>query len=299
MAVTKRFYNRQNDYEKVFELLIQTYQPGGKFSNWHPSRWEYMHFHTYYQDKLTGKSGVWEENGKIVAIVHNELGDGMAYFTVYPEYSYLKPAMLKHAEEYLAKIDNGKKMLRVYGNDFDVELNQLFQSHGYGRQEVNLQHHTICFFNMENPFPAITLPEGYKIVSLEDNNDLIQVDRVQWRGFNHEGEPPEDGVEARKLMQSAPNFRKDLTIVTQASDGRFASYVGMWLCLEKKVGYVEPVCTDPDFRKLGLGKAALLESVRRCIEQGAEEVIVESSLPIYLSAGFIPKFVRYAWDKEF
>ncbi len=72
-----------------------------------------------------------------------------------------------------------------------------------------------------------------------------------------------------------------------------------WLCEEKKVAYVEPVCTDPDFRKKGLGKAALLESIRRCIEFGAEEVIVESSLPIYLSSGFFPKFIRHPWDKEF
>ncbi|MFN7249691.1 MAG: GNAT family N-acetyltransferase [Anaerobacillus sp.] len=299
MKVTKRFYNRKSDYKKVYQLFVDTYEPGGKFINWHPSRWEYMHYHSYYQDKFTEKSGVWEVNGEIVAIVHNELGEGDAYFTFHPDFTFLKSEMLAHAEEFLYKTENGKKKLRVYGHDFDLELNELFLNNGYVREDGYTQAHTVTFFNMDQPFPEIHLPEGFSLTSLDDDNDLVKVDRVQWRGFDHEGEPTEDSVNDRELMQSAPNFRKDLTIVTVAPDGQFASYVGMWLCKENKVGYVEPVCTDPDFRKKGLGKAALLESIRRCIASGAEEVIVESTLPIYLSAGFIPKFIRYPWDKQF
>ena len=299
MKATKRFYNRKKDYEKVFQLLIDTYQPGGKFRNWHPSRREYMHFHSYYQDEFSEKSGVWEVDGEIVAIVHNELGEGEAFFTVHPDHTYLKPEMLAHAEEYLFKVEDGKKKLRVYGNDFDKELNELFLNNQFVRNEENPQYNTICFFDMVKPFPTIKLPEGFVLRSLEVNYDLVKVDRVQHRGFNHEGEPPEDGVKGRELMQSAPNFRKDLTIAVEAHDGQFVSYVGMWLCQEKKVAYVEPVCTDPAYRKMGLGKAAVLESVRRCMELGAEEVIVEASLPIYLSAGFKPSFIRYPWDKKY
>jgi hypothetical protein len=45
------------------------------------------------------------------------------------------------------------------------------------------------------------------------------MDRVLWRGFNHPGEPPADGIEGRKKMQSVPNFNKDLKIVTVAPNG--------------------------------------------------------------------------------
>lgn len=298
MTETKRFYNRETDYEKVYQLLVETYEPGGQFINWHPSRWEYMHYHPYYDDKLTEKSGVWEVNGKIVAVVHNELGGGDAFFTVHPDFTYLKPEMLAHAQEHLTKLENGKRKLRVYANDFDQELNELFKSKGYCRQEDHLEHSTICFFD-QTKYSNTRLPEGFTLRNLQENNDLVQIDRVLWRGFNHEGEPPEGGIADRELMQSAPNFRKDLNIVVEARNGQFVSNAGMWLCKENKVGYVEPVCTDPDFRKMGLGKAAVLESVRCCIESGANEVIVESSLPLYLSAGFVPKFIRYAWDIEF
>lgn len=40
--------------------------------------------------------------------------------------------------------------------------------------------------------------------------------------------------------------------------------------------YVEPVATDPDYRRMDLGKAAVLEGIRRCGELGAEVAYVGS-----------------------
>ncbi|MFA9560639.1 GNAT family N-acetyltransferase [Evansella sp. AB-rgal1] len=294
----KRFYRRERDYERVYQLLVETYKPGDRFRNWLPSRWEYMHFHSDYKDEHAENSGIWEDSGKIVAVVHNELDLGEAFFTVHPDYEFLKPEMLDHAEHYLTKLlDDGTRKLTVYGNDFDEDLSSLFSKKAFIKQEKHLYYYTICLIK-ESPIVG-ELPEGFKLKSLAEDNDLVKVDRVQWRGFNHEGESPEEGVAERELMQSAPNFRKDLTVVVEEPNGEFVSYVGMWLMDELRVGYVEPVCTDPDYRRMGLGKIAVQESICRCMEAGAETVVVESSLPIYLSCGFQPKFVRYPWVKSF
>ena len=107
-----------------------------------------------------------------------------------------------------------------------------------------------------------------------------------YRGFDHPGEPPADGVEGRKKMQSAPNFRKSLNIILESSDGDFASYCGMWYEPNHKIAYVEPFATDPDYRRMGLGTAAVLEGIRRCGELGATVAYVGTARAFYLNIGF-------------
>jgi len=98
-------------------------------------------------------------------------------------------------------------------------------------------------------------------------------------------------------MQSAPNYKRNLNIVVVAPDGNYVSYCGMWYDEINKIGYVEPVATDPDYRKMGLGKAAVLEGVRRCKELGANKVYVVSNQQFYLNIGFEIIYKIEAWLK--
>ena len=67
-------------------------------------------------------------------------------------------------------------------------------------------------------------------------------------------------------------------IVVEAPDGRFVSYCGMWYEPVHSIAYVEPVATDPDYRRMGLGRAAVMEGIRRCGALGATEAWVGSDL---------------------
>ena len=44
-----------------------------------------------------------------------------------------------------------------------------------------------------------------------------------------------------------------MTIVIEGPTGDFVSLCGMWYQAVNKIAYVEPVATDPDFRRMGLG----------------------------------------------
>jgi predicted N-acetyltransferase YhbS len=142
------------------------------------------------------------------------------------------------------------------------------------------------------------LPAGYRLSSLAESDDVAKADRVLWRGFDHEGEPPPESLADRRFMQSAPNFRRDLNIVVLDAAGGFAAYAGLWLEPRGRVAYVEPVATDPDHRRRGLGRAAVAEGLRRCRTEGAEVAFVGSELPIYGSLGFAVE-TRYAtWHRR-
>lgn len=297
MAISLRSYNT-DDYDLIDRFLIKTYQPGGRYCNWLQPRWEYMHSHPYLNESALSKIGIWEDSGDIVAVVNYEADLGDAYFALQPEYSYLKSDMIEYAEQHLyGTSDDGQKYLQAYINDFDSEFESIVKSKGYIHNEDDYE--TISQFVIKDQIPEITVPDGYQIKSLQDNNDFRKISRVIWRGFNHPGEPPEEEIAGKIKMQNTPNFRKDLVIVVEAPNGDFASFCGMWYEATNKFAYVEPVATDPSYRRMGLGKAAVLEGIRRCAELGATVAFVESEQQFYMDIGFEKVFKRNVWTKNF
>ena len=59
----------------------------------------------------------------------------------------------------------------------------------------------------------------------------------------------------------------------------------------------EMVATDPDYRRLRLGKAAVLEGIRRCAELGAKEAFVGSDQLFYQTIGFQKVYNTECWVK--
>jgi predicted N-acetyltransferase YhbS len=295
---TLRGYQAPEDFERVGNFLVETFRPGNETGNWLQPAWEYMHSHPYLDKNSLGKIGIWEESGKIVAVVHYESRLGEGFFQLHPDYGHLKPAMLEYAEENLwGEGKNGTRFIQAYVNGFDFEFVSLVQSRGYLKDEAG--DRPLSMLPIASPFRATELPKGFHLKSLAEDNDLEKIHRVLWRGFNHPGEPPADGLAERANMQLAPNFREDLKIVIVAPGGSFVSFCGMWYEPTNRIAYVEPVATDPDFRRMGLGKAVVLEGIQRCGLLGAEIAYVGSDAPFYQALGFRKIFTSECWVKYF
>jgi predicted N-acetyltransferase YhbS len=85
--------------------------------------------------------------------------------------------------------------------------------------------------------------------------------------------------------------------VAVAPTGEYVSYAGIWHETANRYGYVEPVATDPACRRLGLGRATVLETLRRVQSEGAEVAWVGSDQVFYKAIGFEKKFQRNLWVK--
>jgi predicted N-acetyltransferase YhbS len=292
MSIVVRAYDFPADFEAVSQFLIRHYQPENRDGNWFQPAWEYMHYHPLLDRGTLRHVGVWEDRGEIVAVAHHEWQMGEAFFQVHPAYPRLKPELLNYAEAHLAG-DNGRPGLAAFINDFDHEFEAIASARGY-RPDPTYSRPTSRMV-IPHPFPAIALPPGFHLQSLAEDDDLAKIDRVLWRGFDHPGEPPAEEAGSREIMLSGPNFRKDLTIVVVAPEGHFVSYCGLWYEPVNRLAYVEPMATDPDYRRLGLGKAAMLEGIRRCAAEGAMVAYVGSDQPFYLATGFEKLYDSRPW----
>jgi predicted N-acetyltransferase YhbS len=285
------------DFPAISDFLYTLYLPDNRDGNWFQPIWEYAYTHSYFDETSVGRIGIWEEGGAIVAVALYESRLGEAFFQVAPGYAHLKPEMLAYAEAHLAGTTReGQRYLHAFVNDFDVAFEQVVQERSYALNPR--EHRPMAQFVIPDPFPPITLPDGFRLKSLAEDNDLAKVHRALWRGFNHPGEPPADGIAGREKMQSGPHFRKDLTIVVEAPNGAFVAFSGLWFEPVNRFGYVEPVATDPDYRRMGLGKAAVLEGIRRCGAEGATVAYVGSDQPFYLAMGFKVLYSLNCWRRD-
>jgi predicted N-acetyltransferase YhbS len=296
MATEFRNYTSEtgftNDFHRVRDFLVRINRRNPIQYDFEWGRWEWAFSLPCLETENLSKIGIWEDDGEIVALATYEEKPGSIYFCIEPEYHSLKEEMLDYAREHLCD-EQGK--LKVLINNVDSELQKIATAKGFVATQ-DIEGNSVYDIDMERK--AYSLPDGYSIISLADDFDIVKFDRVLWRGFNHEGDPPatEADLADRRTSISGPHLNLDLCILVVAPDGEYASYCGMWYDSETQYALVEPVATDPDHRMLGLGRAAVLEGVRCCGQLGAEQAYVGSSQKFYYQIGFRPVPTSTFWE---
>jgi len=257
-------------------------------------RWEWAFSLPFLDIANQHRIGIWESGGEIVALASYEDKPGFAYFCVDEAHYALKTEMLAYAREHLCD-EEGK--LKVLINNADREFQQTAARYGFIPTQ---EREAVSVMDIDLDAIHYSLPSGFSVACLAEGVDILKFNRVLWRGFNHEGEPPttpEDLADRRKSL-SGPHLDLRLCIVVVAPDGEYASYCGMWYDPGTEYALVEPVATDPAYRKMGLGKAAVLEGVRRCGQAGARQAYVGSSQQFYYQIGFHPLPAGTFWQNQ-
>lgn len=236
---TRRRFNPSTDIDGISRFLQSFYQPLNRDGNWIQPIWDYSCSHPITKLESLKKLGVWVADGDIVAATICDLHVNSISLCTSDQFRSLKAEMLGYAEENLTRTDTkGQKRLHVFTQESDKELNEILVESGYIRRPE--ADRTFCYCEISKSSTEMSLPDGFEFKSLQQENDLKKIHRVLWRGFDHPGEPPKEGIEGRKKMQSSPNFRFDLTTVIKAPSDDYVVYCGMWYDDKNRYCYVEP-----------------------------------------------------------
>jgi ribosomal protein S18 acetylase RimI-like enzyme len=131
----------------------------------------------------------------------------------------------------------------------------------------------------------VEAPPGFRLrtVGPDDFERRVAVHRAAWA-------PSRVTEESYRDVTAARPYRADLDCVAEAPDGSFAASCLVWLDDENRVGELEPVGTDPAYRRRGLASAVCRFALQRLREEGATTAIVYSNTPeakaLYESIGF-------------
>lgn len=205
--------------------------------------------------------------------------------------------MLTYAEQELTKDD----MTKIIISDIDFKVQSLAASQGY---IATWDKESDAIFYVDETDTSYALSEGFHMTSMKESYNLYQYKRVLWNGFDHEqnGEGEfkllkEDEKSAEEEMLR-PHVDLNLKLAVVAPNGNFVSYCGMWYDAQSDFAVVEPVATDPDYRNMGLGKAVVLEGIKRVEAMGMKKILVGSSQQFYYSIGFRPFRTSSMWTKS-
>lgn len=293
IANTKGVGDFSGDFLKVRDFLRSLQQNQYYPMSYPWGRWEWMFSLPYFDTTYIDKIRIWEEEGTIVALATYESSFGEGYYVNHPSYSHLKHEVASYiVKEYTV---NGK--VRILIPDQDSLMQTLIRKHGLTPTD---HHEYDAVIDLETATLDYPLPIGFSVVSLAEDNDMMKYHRVLWNGFNHQGEDENLEVEIaqRRVSLSGPDVNLHHNIAVKSPNGAFVSYCGIWHKDNDFCALVEPVATDPAYRKMGLGKAAVLESLRRVKAAGAKCAVVGSSQVFYYRIGFNPKECATWWESN-
>lgn len=295
MTVRFRNYTQQagitDDYYKVRTFLVKL-----GYSEFVYARWDWMATHSYLDKSAVGKIGLWEDNDKIVGIATFDTVLGNAYCLAILNYSYLKKDMLIYSKSNL----RGENGFGIVIPDTDLLFQDIAAELGF---IATPDKENDSVFYIDKTSTSYTLPSGFRITSMKDTYDRYKYRSVLWKGFNHELKSEGElkySVETDKEVDNEmmrPFVDLNLKIAVVNKEGDFVSYCGMWYEPETGFAIIEPVTTDPAYRKVGLGKAAVLEGIKRVGQLGAKIAFVGSHQQFYYSIGLRPYATSTIWKE--
>jgi len=307
MKPTMRPYQTEEDYWRIRQFLRDVALLNDRHDySWSLLRWDYWRWHVnmnIFHFNLEDVIYLWEMDGQIAAMLNPD-GNGEAFFQIHPAFrgNVSMSEMLDVAEQKLPKTnEDGKKELLVWVNENDDSTKKLFSEREYVRSKFLAEHmRRRCF---SRAIPDSVLPSGYTVRALGDEAELPARSWLSWKVF-HPDEPEEkyQGWEWYRNVQRVPLYRRDLDIVAVASGGELAAFCTVWFDDVTRTAVFEPVGTHPDHQKRGLGKAVMMEGLRRAHRLGASLATVSSygnaAHALYESIGFTEFDLLEPWIKK-
>lgn len=265
-----RPYRDEEDYWRIRAFLREVFLLNGRREMcWQVARLDYWRWHVVLNCEalpaIEPYIFLWETPGGELAAVLNPEGPGEAFLQAHP--AHATPAliedMLDVAEAHLARAGaEGRRTIQVWAHESDRALQAALARRGYARGDWP-EHQRRRLLD-GSPLPDAPIAPGYRVRSLGGVDELPARSWASWRAF-HPDEPDEayQGWEWYLNIQRCPLYRRDLDIVAEAPDGSIAGFCTVWYDDVTRAGYFEPVGIMPEHQRRGLGRAVMVEALRR------------------------------------
>ncbi|MGE5124375.1 MAG: GNAT family N-acetyltransferase [Acidobacteriaceae bacterium] len=290
-----RPYRGAEDMQAMLELLQRGWVANNGSYYIHPGDLKWWLYYPPLEGDLWEQIYLWDDltqPGKILGWALLSLHRVGFDVYVQPELRGTPQAesMYTWAEEQSLKIARSRGKPTIYVEwkwHDDSVLSEHYKQRGYrsGRGYVHLRR------TLEGVIPSPELEPGYVVRGCHGTAEVAERALAQYGAFGSLA-PFEQYQRRFTSFMHSPVYAPDLDIVAVAADGRVGAFCLVWPDRASKVGLFEPVGTHPIFQRRGLGKAVMLEGLRRMKELGMKLAIVSTfednpaAIRLYESVGF-------------
>jgi predicted N-acetyltransferase YhbS len=278
-------------------FLAELYEKTKSYENWFPDRFENS------SDSREDGVHIWEviseSERKIIALTTRDSPRDF-FLHVNPKYRFVERAMITWITENFEKIrDNKRKSgkLRINILEGNSQREKLLSELGFRNDQL------YGYYRIRSgilPIPDYKYPNGFEIRPLR-KCEFTQLSLLIQRVFGH-GEW--FNAEILEWLTKCSFYKEELDLVAVTPDGVIASFCTFRVDPNSKIISLEPMGTNPEYRKLGLGKALISEGIRRSMKfnppffyiDGAADTPAANRL--YDVTGFTDKYGIYSWTKD-
>ncbi len=293
----------QEDFMRVRNFLVSTYTYFQRPYNWTIERWNFSISMARIMNGVPletweSQIAIWEYDEGIVGVVNAEgEDDGEAFFQMaYEQLPHdILQEMFTFCEDKLSKVQNDKRAvyLRIPLDNLWVE--QIALSRNYSKRPGIESVSELC---LEREFP-VKLPEGFSFKRGDEVN-IYDKGEAHAKAFRYYKESLylERSPIGYQQMSETPDYRPDLDIYVASPDNEVAAFATMWYDQQNRIGILEPAGTIPQYRRMGLGRACIMQLANQVKLEGGKKVYVGSGDEFYQRLGFRVKGLYGVWAKE-
>ena len=287
--VTYRQYRILADHIAVYQFMTEVYQQDWRGGVAAPFL-EYALSSSWMDKSYTHRFRIWEQDGRIVALVFYENPVADTYFSLRPGYEFLAPEMIDYAAASMPHRDNEAHLVLF---ESQQALIQAAEAAGFYKTGGYVSNN----YQYDKPLDY-PLPPGFRFVE-PGKLEVAKAMLCCWKGFDHETtDGPWDGdIEPGLHLEQAPHYTGQYAVAVENEAGEYVCYAGLWWVPENKLAYMEPLCTVPEYRHMGLASAALSEIYRRTQPLGATHMTGGGN-EFYTRIGFVPTIPFAFWTKD-
>ncbi len=301
MEILSRPYNKEVDFDSIMKFLGDLYNRTKSYENWFPDRFENS------SDSREDGICIWEKIDRSIDPPKKEIV-GLTtrdsprdfFLNVDPNYRQIEKEMIEWIDQIFPGLNDEKGRkgnLRINileGNTSRETLlkNMGFQLEGlYGYYRIR---------SGDLPVPVHSCPEGFEIRTIEKSDYDQQALLIQ-RVFGH-GEWFD--AEVLDWLANCTFHVPELDLVAVTPENTIASFCTFRVDPHSKIISLEPMGTNPDYRKLGLGKAILTEGIKRAMKYEPPFFYIDGAATtpaanrLYDVTGFSEKYAINSWSKE-
>lgn len=154
--------------------------------------------------------------------------------------------------------------------------------------------------DLTTPLPEITPPDGFTFRTLDGQVEAyVELHQTAFGSKNMQ-------VSWRARTLTMPQYRPELDLLIVNQEGHPVAFCIGWI--HGSAGQIEPLGVHPDYQRLGLGRAVLLEGLRRLQAHGATTAYIDSykyndpALALYqtpTNGNFQPSFEAVGYVRSF
>jgi mycothiol synthase len=184
---------------------------------------------------------------------------------------------VEHSHNVIDRVpDHARVTIRAHAEANNKDENAIMQKLGFS----NIRQSYVMQINMDERPTVPPLPEGFRMVSLADYDDLevfVRTWRQAW--VDHRGyiEKPIDKLvtEQKEWNASIPYFDPNLWLLALEGDTPVATCWNFKQTEESPTrGLVDLLAVRPEWRRRGLGMYLLREGFRRIYDAGSDEIVL-------------------------